>query len=125
MAAYAFTLIGCASGYTLAHELGHNQGCGHNFNEDGKIRTGYAFGWRRCDLGPYRSFKTIMRRAAAARAGRRQRPVKLAAPRQRQRRAAVVARAAPGRAVSCAVCCVAPPPKSSAQTLLPSINPPP
>lgn len=43
------TVNGCWAGYTLAHEIGHNQGCGHNFDDsaaDGGGQ-GYFYGWRR------------------------------------------------------------------------------
>ncbi len=38
-----------AANYTLAHEIGHNMGCGHNREDAGAVPCGtqpYAFGWR-------------------------------------------------------------------------------
>jgi hypothetical protein len=53
IAAYnSFSVIqrGCYLGYTLAHELGHNQGCGHSPDMDtfwkGQWGT-YAWGYRK------------------------------------------------------------------------------
>jgi hypothetical protein len=46
---WSAVMSGCWQGYTLAHELGHNQGCGHNV-EDGRSVfewAPYAFGYRR------------------------------------------------------------------------------
>eukprot|EP00775_Hariotina_reticulata_P007981 gene7981-8179_t len=64
--AFSAVMRGCFTGYTLAHELGHNQGCGHNI-DDLKTDPGagntlwgpYAWGFRRCDLGS-NNFKTIL-----------------------------------------------------------------
>ncbi|WIA16014.1 hypothetical protein OEZ85_012747 [Tetradesmus obliquus] len=52
---YAMSIIcrGCYDGYTMAHELGHNQGCHHNYNDQdvktykGFMAGDFAFGWRR------------------------------------------------------------------------------
>lgn len=57
---WLFSQVGhqCWGGQTAAHELGHNQGCGHNVEEGGAPK-GYAYGFRRCDLGS-KWFMTIM-----------------------------------------------------------------
>jgi hypothetical protein len=53
---HGVTRRSCIGQHTFAHEIGHNQGAGHNV-EDGTGSTSYAHGYRYCDSG---GFRTIM-----------------------------------------------------------------
>jgi peptidyl-Asp metalloendopeptidase len=62
-AAFSVTNQGCFSNQTLAHEIGHNQGNGHDRNNARSYAYPYSFGYRTCDnIAPSngQSFRTVM-----------------------------------------------------------------
>jgi hypothetical protein len=45
----------CGNNYTVAHEIGHMQGLGHNREDDSAgLQAGYRFGYRVCAVGGFR-----------------------------------------------------------------------
>lgn len=60
-ATYAFSVVssGCLSYQTLAHEMGHNMGSGHDRNNGTGGSFPYSYGFQRCTMDPT-GFRTIM-----------------------------------------------------------------
>jgi peptidyl-Asp metalloendopeptidase len=57
---FALTVRSCMGGHTFAHEVGHNQGNGHNREDATGYVYPYSYGWRVCNLTDGTGFRTVM-----------------------------------------------------------------
>ncbi len=64
--AFSVTDKDCISGFTFAHELGHNMGCAHDRANAGNAAYPYAYGYRT----PNNQYRTILAYSPGTRVGR-------------------------------------------------------